>query len=444
MSTGVKFSISGLRGVWGEGLTEDVCRENLEAFAIFLQKRGAKKILLARDTRVSGSIIKNIAIEVLTGAGFEITDIDIAPTPTLIFLVRNMPFDGGVMISASHNPKEYNGLKFFTSSAMYINEAELEEIKSYLGKTVEQKDGGIVKENKNLGKKHVEHIIKNVDRDLIRGKKFKVVLDVINGAGYELAPMLLRELWCDVIVINGEPNGDFAHVPEPLAENLVGLGEKVRGVTADVGFAEDPDADRLVLCDEHGEIVFEEYTLSLSIEAVLSKGPGDIVTNLSTSNTNEDLVQKVGGKNFRTKVGEGNVVEGIIEHHAVIGGEGSGGVIYPKINLCRDSLVAMALTLEYMAKVDEPLSKIIMDLPKYYSVKKKKPFIGSLNEIFEKVVGALPDGRADYRDGLRIDFKDRSWVQIRESNTEPIVRIWSEAKTKDRAEELVEAVIKRI
>jgi phosphomannomutase len=227
-------------------------------------------------------------------------------------------------------------------------------------------------------------------------------------------------------------------MPEPLAENLVGLAEKVKEVNADIGFAQDPDADRLVLCNENGEIIFEEYTLALSVKSVLDKTPGDIVVNLSSSNTNEDLVTRVGHKIYRTKVGEGNVVEGILAHNAVIGGEGSGGVIYPKMNLCRDSLVGIALVLELLAREGKPISEIVSELPRYELVKTKMPFSGVLAGIIEKVISSLPGGKSNTEDGLRIDFADRSWVQIRESNTEPIVRIWAEAKTRERAEELVE------
>jgi phosphomannomutase len=358
MSQQAKFAISGLRGVWGDTLTEDIARVHIEAYALFLQKHGANKVILGRDSRKSGPIIKDIATDILVEAGFEVVDVGIVPTPTLIFLLRTIPADGGIMISASHNPPEYNGIKLFNSKAFYIDEEELAEIKSYVGSIPEAKAGGSTKEDSSLDGKHVEHVLKNVDVDLIRSRKFKVVIDTINGAGYKLGPMLLDMLGCDVTVINGVPDGNFAHMPEPLAENLTGLAEKVREVSADIGFAEDPDADRLVLCDDKGVIIFEEYTLALAIKSVLQETPGDIVINISSSNTNQDLVQAVGHKVYRTKVGEGNVVKGIIEHNAVIGGEGSGGVIYPKMNLCRDSISGMALILESLAKSSKTISEI--------------------------------------------------------------------------------------
>jgi phosphomannomutase len=432
-----QFTISGLRGVWGENLNESIAKAHIEAFAIFLQERKARKIILGRDARESGPIIGGIAKEILIRAGFEVVDAGIIPTPTIIFLIRTMQFDGGIMLTASHNPREYNGIKFLTKEAFYANQKEVNEIKSYLGEKAKEEQGGNVKEDNTLGVLHVKHVIDNVNKDLIASKKYKVVIDTINGAGCYLGPMLLEELGCEVVPINNIPDGNFAHIPEPLPENLIGLGEKAREAKADIGFAQDPDADRLVVCDEKGEIIFEEYTLSLAIKSVLKNTPGDIVTNLSTSNTNEDLVKDVSYKNYRTKVGEGNVVAGIIEHKAVIGGEGGGGVIYPKVNLCRDSLTGMALILESLAQEDKKISEIVATLPKYEFIKTKMPFSGNINEAIEKIIKEFQDGTPDTQDGLRLDFADRSWLQIRASNTEPIIRIFAEAKTKDRALDLI-------
>jgi len=437
MAIEAKFSISGLRGVWGETLTEDLARKHIEAFAVYLQNKGAKKVLLGRDSRKSGPIIRDIARDILTKAGFEVIDAGIIPTPTIIFLTRTTPFDGSIMISASHNPPEYNGIKFFNKSAFYINEQELAEIKSYVGTKPKEVPGGSVSENNDIDVSHVNHVVENVDKEKIKEKKWKVVIDTINGAGYKLGPMLLENLGCEVTVINGTPDGNFAHMPEPLAINLHSLGEKVKEVGADIGFAQDPDADRLVICDERGEIVLEEYMLALCIKNVLQKTPGDIATNVSTSNTSEDLVKEVGFKNYRTKVGEGNVVEGIIAHNAVIGGEGSGGVIYPRINLCRDSLTGMALILELITREDKKVSEIVNSLPRYEFIKTKIMFTGDIKDILDKVSLEFPDGKADRSDGIRIDFPDSSWVQLRSSNTVPIMRIWAEARDKARAEELI-------
>jgi phosphomannomutase len=444
MSQQAKFGIAGLRGIWGEGLNEDIVRSHIEAYALFLQKRNAKKVVLGRDSRKSGPIIKDIAIDVLTNAGIEIVDVGIAPTPTLIFLTRTTPFDGAIMLTASHNPPEYNGIKFFNKDAFYINESELDEIKSYIGSKPEKRSRSLSGENFNLNTKHIDRVVEGIDSELIRSKKFRVVIDVINGAGYKLGPTLLERLGCDVTVINEKADGNFAHMPEPLAPNLVGLGEKVKEVGADIGFALDPDADRLVLCDENGVIVFEEYTLSLAVESVLAKTPGDIVTNLSTSNTNEDLVKAVGYKNYRSRVGEMAVVQEMIKHNAIVGGEGGGGVIYPTINMCRDSITGMGLILELLAQKNQSVSELVNELPQYEFIKTKMPFEGDVQEIVDKMIKEFIEGTADIQDGLRVDFPDSSWVQLRSSNTEPIIRIWAEAKTKERAQELIERAKKNI
>ncbi len=470
-----KFTISGLRGVWGENLNESVAREYITAFAVFLQKHGAKKILIGNDARKSGPIIKGIAIEILTKAGFDIIDTGLTPTPTVLFLVRTLGLDGAIMLTASHNPPEYNGIKFITNKALFTNSAEVEEIKSYLGqapKQYYQDFERLVEQNsqknnldfatrgpKNpenavlvagtLHQKHIDHILSHVDVELIKSKKFTVVLDAINSVGSYMGPQLLETLGCNVTTINGIPNGEFAHMPEPLPENLTELGEKVKQMHADIGFALDPDGDRLVVCDETGTVVFEEYMLTLAMNAVLKKTPGDIVTNLSTTNTNKDLVESFGFKNYRTKVGEANVVEGITTHNAVIGGEGGGGVIYPAINLARDGFVGMALILESLALEERKVSEIIDSFSKYIFIKEKMPFAGDITHAIEKVIALFPEGTVDTQDGLRIDFPDTdnnavSWIQLRSSNTEPIIRIFAEGKNRESIMEKIELVKKSL
>lgn len=437
MSSQPTLTVSGYRGIWGESLTPEIATTYLEAFAVFLQKRTAKRILIGRDARASGPTISTIAQDILSKAGIDVIDGGLLPTPTVLYLVRTMKLDGALMLTASHNPPAYNGIKFITSKALFTDQTEVEELKSYIGQKSILATVGSNTRNENLGIQHIEHIIENVDTALITKKKFVVALDAINSVGSYLGPMLLEKLGCTVHTLNSIPDGNFAHMPEPLPENLTTLGEKVREVGADIGFALDPDGDRLVVCDEMGTVIFEEYTLSLAIKAILARTPGDIVTNLSTSNTNEDLVIEKGFKNFRTKVGEANVVEGIVTHNAIIGGEGGGGVIYPAINLCRDGFTGMALILESLAIEDTTVSQIVATLPHYQFIKTKIPFTGNLQETIESVVAQFTDATADTQDGLRLDFPDRSWVQLRASNTEPIIRIFAEAKTKERAEELI-------
>ena len=436
-----QLTVSGYRGIWGDTLTFEIAERFAWAFSRYILKRDGSTIFIGRDARESGEELIRAVAEVLRESGLKVIIGGILPTPTILYLTRTGNFDGAMIITASHNPREYNGLKFVTTHGMFTNEHDVAEIKDYFNEDVRKKqDGGSIGINKTLGVKHIHHIIENVDSHFIRSKRFNVVLDPINSAGAILTPDMLRQLGCDVTVINGEPDGDFAHEPEPLPWNLTQLAEKVTDVGADIGFAQDPDADRLVVCDEYGRIVFEEYTLSLAILAVLEKKRGDIVINMSTSNTNEDIARIAGVKTFRTKVGEANVVGGIVKNHAVIGGEGGGGVIYPAINPCRDSLTGIALILELLAHEGKPLSEIVAALPHYIMSKQKFSYSGDVKPLYEKMKKAFPGATVNELDGLRLDFPDRSWIHLRPSNTEPIVRLIGEAKTKERIGDLVETV----
>lgn len=441
----LKFTISGLRGVWGQNLNESVVEKYSKGFTVYLQKRGAKTILLGRDARISGPEICAIISNILIDSGISVIDLGVVPTPTIIFLTQHLKIDGAVIVSASHNPREYNGIKFISNRAQYITQEEVDEIKMYINEEPqEKKEKGLYKKDDTLDELHIEHILKNINVTQIQSRKFRVVLDPINSAGYKLGPLLLERLGCSIVTINPFPTGDFAHIPEPLPENLVELGKKVEIFKADIGFALDPDADRLVLCNEKGNVVFEEYTLSLAVKAILKKTPGDIVTNLSTSNTNKDLVESVGFKNYRTKVGEANVVDGIVAHNAVIGGEGGGGVIYPKINLCRDSFTGMGLILELLAQENAPLSTLVDNLPHYVFVKEKIKFSGNLEEIITSISNLFPNEEKDTQDGLRIDFNDNTWVQIRASNTEPLLRIYGESHTEEKINSIIKEIKKCI
>ncbi len=436
-----QLTVAGYRGIWGESLTVSIAERFTNAFAAFIHTRNGKRILIGRDARPSGNELVATVARTLEQAGFEVTIGGLLPTPTVLFLVRDMHFDGAIIVTASHNPPQYNGLKFVTARGMFTTEADIAEMKTYLDTphTVQSSHtNGSITTDETLGQKHVAHILSKIDREIIAQKKFKVVLDPINSAGAVLGPQLLRELGCDVVIINGEPNGQFAHMPEPLPENLKQLGETVQAVGAHVGFAQDPDADRLVICNEHGQVIFEEYTLSLAIKAALTKQAGDIVINMSTSTTNEALAKSFGGETFRTKVGESNVVEGILKHNAVIGGEGGGGVIYPAINPCRDSLTGMALILELLAQENTSLSEIVASLPTFEMRKHKFGYSGDITELFEKMEAEFPDAHPDFTDGLRLDFMDGAWIHLRASNTEPLVRLIGEAKTAERIDNLVE------
>ncbi len=437
-----KLTVSGYRGIWGESLTPEIAKQFASAFCQFILKRGGKNILIARDARGSGKEITDAIIPVFLSAGIDVIETGITPTPTVLFLVREQKLGGAIIVTASHNPIEYNGLKFVTDRGLFTNEADVAEMMSSMDTPVSQSSAsGSHSVESELWKLHVEKIVSHVDRELIASKKLRVVVDVINSVGAVVDPYLFELLGVEAVILNGTPDGNFAHKPEPLPENLGTLGEKVRELKADIGFAQDPDGDRLVVVDETGTVLFEELTLALGLRAVLEKTPGDIVINLSTSSVNEMIAEQFGGKTFRSKVGESNVIEAMMAQHAVAGGEGSGGFIYPKMNAARDSVAGIAVILELLAKEEKPLSEIVATLPKTVMKKTKLSIQGvSLEELYRNVRTLFPNGVENILDGLRLDFPDRSWIHIRPSNTEPLVRVYFEAMDERRADELLEKI----
>jgi len=440
------LNVSGYRGVWGTDLNEQIAYEFGIAFAQFIKNNGGKKILVGRDARKTGGAIFGALQSSFQNEGLEIEYAGIIPTPSMLFLIKKLGFDGGVMITASHNPPEYNGLKFINSSGLFATQKEIEEITKNKENLLHQVSPmsdireTIETDNSKFRKLHIDEILKNIDVELIKNKKFKVALDPINSAGSIITQELLKELDCEVYAINTEQNGEFAHEPEPLPKNLGQIGKAVLDSKPNVGFAQDPDADRLVIVNEKGEVLNEEYTLALSVKSVLSKNPGDIVINMSTSRINEDIAKQYGGKTYHSKVGEANVVAMIQATNSIMGGEGGGGVIYPKINTARDSLVGIALTLELMANENKSISEIADNLPKYIMKKDKITFSSDLPTLYNKLKITFQDASLDTLDGVRFDWSDSSWIHIRPSNTEPIVRIIGEAKDENRINTLFDQV----
>jgi phosphomannomutase len=468
MSNQPKLTVSGYRGIWGESLTDKIVEKYTKAFIKFIKENITENptILLGRDGRESGPEIKGVIIKTFENKGVNFIDGDILPTPTVLFAVRNHKYDGAIIITASHNPQEYNGLKFVTNKALFTDEKEVAMIKENYEKEKLQRDilsGStdiFLLKNSSCSRRrapkssrkdippmffaqeHADKILENINVEKIRARKFKVAVDMINASACVLDPYLFEKFGVELIPLNNIPNGKFTHKPEPLKENLGDIADIVKEKGCDIGFAQDPDADRLVVINEKGEVIGEEYTVALGVEAVLSKNPGKkVVINMSTSKMNENIAEKYGGECIRTKVGEANVVEGIIKNKAIIGGEGGGGVVYPTINTARDSFVSLSLILELLAERNITVSECVESLPKYEVRKDKMPIQGDLNEMYSKMKNHFKDCRINELDGLRLDFPDKSWIHLRPSNTEPIIRLIGEAKTKERIDELFKDVL---
>ncbi len=440
-----KFTVSGYRGVWNDTLTKEIAKKYTRAFVRFLREDEKKEnptILIGRDGRESGPKIRTVIMSELKNLGAIVVDGDILPTPTVLFSVRKHKYDGGIIITASHNPIEYNGLKFVNDKGLFLEEDVANTINKYCGEDKFNNDfhtaGDIASVSvPNFIKEHVDEIIKSVDVAAIKAKKFKVAADMINASACAIDPYLFEQLGVELIPINNIPNGKFAHKPEPNTESLVETSKLIKEERVDLGFVHDPDADRLVVVNEKGEVGFEEHTIVLAIENVLSKNPGlPIVINLSTSRMSIDIAEKYGSKCLLTKVGEPNVVRGIIETDAIIGGEGNGGVIFPSVNLARDSFMGIALILELLAHRNETVSECTDKLPKYFMKKTKWPLKEDVKIICEKMKQNFTDASFIEIDGIRLDFPDKSWIHLHPSNTEPIFRLFGEAATQERIDSL--------
>jgi phosphomannomutase len=446
------MGVSGMRGTVGGTLTPAVVMRMAGAFGAWLKKGGAPvngghyRVVLGRDSRPSGTWVRDAAVAALTASGIEVIDLDVVTTPGVAMMVKHLGADAGMIATASHNPIQWNGLKLLNSQAVALPPAAAEEI--IAGYTAERTDYVRVeqlvpaKKNSETHALHIKRVLDYVDTLGISTKRFKVVLDSVNGAGCVATATLLNKLGCQVIHLNGTPDGQFPHEPEPTEKNLTGLAEEVRRQKASVGFAQDPDADRLAVVDENGKYIGEEYSLALAAELVLSKRPGAVVTNLSTSRMVDDIAAKYGGRVVRTAVGEANVVQAMIRENSVIGGEGNGGVIDPRIVPGRDSLVGMAYVLQLMAGTGKSISQLVAGIPRYEIVKTKfECRREDANRAVEALKKEFASEKVDTQDGIRIDW-ERAWVHARPSNTEPIMRIIAEAPDRATAEEKIARVQK--
>ncbi len=450
-------SISGIRGTvggrQGDNLTPVEVLRFTAAYGVWAagnSKQEKAKIVVGRDARISGEMISRIVQGTLISLGIEVIDIGLATTPTTEIAVIQEKADGGIIITASHNPVEWNALKLLNSEGEFIDQQDIDKILFYYDNFPELEFSdvhslGILIEGIDYVYKHVDLIasLDLVDVEAIQDRKFSVAVDCINSVGAVAIPVLLKKLGVDKIFeLNCVPNGRFAHNPEPLEQNLFDLMKLVKEKEADVGFAVDPDVDRLAIISEDGSYFGEEYTLVTVADYVLQHTPGSTVSNLSSSRALRDVTRKYGQDYHASAVGELNVVKKMKEVNAVIGGEGNGGVIYPELHYGRDALVGIALFLSYMARSGMKPSQIRKLYTNYQMAKKKAPLHGiRFQEVLDKIIGHYKD-RAEINttDGLKLDF-DEGWVHIRRSNTEPIVRIYSEARTQEKANELADEII---
>ena len=447
-------SISGIRGTIGGKQGDNLTPIDAVKFACsygqWLENNSKNKnlsVVIGRDARISGQMIQNLVQNSLISIGINVIDVGLSTTPTVELMVTKYNADGGIIITASHNPAEWNALKLLDENGEFLDNISGKEIVS-----ISQSDNIIFSEVYDLGKitkkddsirLHIESVLnlELVNTEKIKSRNLKIVVDAVNSTGGIIVPDFLKALNVEVVKLYCEPNGDFPHNPEPLKKNLTELSNKVLENNADLGIAIDPDVDRLVFVCEDGELFGEENTLIACSDYVLKNNPGPTVSNLSSSLALKDISQKHNQAHFYSAVGEVNVVKKMKDCNAVIGGEGNGGVIYPKSHYGRDAIVGIGLFLSLYAELGLTASQLLNTYPKYYMIKEKINLSEGLDvdNILNKVILKYENEKIDLVDGVRIDFKE-SWVQLRKSNTEPIIRIYSEAKIMSEAQNLIKEI----
>ncbi|NGM66787.1 phosphoglucosamine mutase [Sphingobacterium sp. SGR-19] len=450
-------SISGIRGTIGgrpgEALTPiDVVKFTAAFGKILLQKTGNKKIVVGRDARLSGEMVSNLVVGALQGIGADVVNLGLSTTPTVEIAVPLEQAAGGIILTASHNPGQWNALKLLNSQGEFISDQEGKEVLA-LGESLDfdfAEVSVLSKETKDDSylQKHIDAVLALplVDKEAIRQAGFKVAVDAVNSTGGIFIPALLNALGVDTVYkIHCEPNGEFPHNPEPLKEHLTDLSQAVLSNKADLGIAVDPDVDRLVFMMEDGELFGEEYTLVAVADYILEHTKGNTVSNLSSTRALHDVTVKHGGEYFAAAVGEVNVVTKMKEVNAVIGGEGNGGVIYPDSHYGRDALVGVALFLSHLAKLKKTASAYRAALPQYFMSKNKITLTPDLDidALLQKMEEKYKEEQYTTIDGLKIDFENE-WVHLRKSNTEPIIRIYSEGPTPEAADAIAQKIIREI
>jgi phosphomannomutase len=442
---GLMVSVSGVRGRVGDGLTPEVIATFAAGFGAWALARDgghSRHVVVGRDARVSGPLFHRVVLSALQSVGCDVLDVGLAPTPTIQLAVEDTHAMGGLAITASHNPIEWNALKFIGASGLFLDAAEGAEMRRVTGGPIARATWdrlGSIRDDPDAIARHIERVlaIPFVDVERIRARRFSVALDCVRGAGGVIIPALLQRLGCRVTAINLETDGRFPRPPEPVAENLAELEALVQQSGADIGLAVDPDVDRLALVSDRGRAIGEDYTLALAARIVLRYRRGPVVANLSTSRILEDVAEEAGSRVIRTPVGEVNVAVRMRSESAPIGGEGNGGVILPEVHLGRDAPIGVALLLQLLVEDGVPVSQIVGSYPTYAIVKEKLDRPNApLDSVYQSLRAAFPDAAVDTQDGLRLAWRDR-WVHVRPSGTEPIVRIIAEAPTAEAARELV-------
>ena len=450
-------SISGIRGTIGGAVGDSLSPLDIVRFtasyAIFIKNQGysSNNIIIGRDARISGEMVSNIVSGTLIGCGFDVIDVGLSTTPTIEVAVKLAKSAGGIIITASHNPKEWNALKLLNNKGEFLSKEDGEQIlkfaenENFQFSTVDKI--GQYNYDNTFNLKHINEVLSLdlVDVDLVKSAKFKVVVDAVNSTGGFMVPDLLERMGVECIKLFCDPNGHFPHNPEPLAENLNDISELVVSEKADFGIVIDPDVDRLAFICEDGSMFGEEYTLVAISDYVLSKTPGNTVSNLSSTRALKDITEKHKGQYTASSVGEVNVVEKMKQTNAIIGGEGNGGIIYPKSHYGRDALVGIALFLTHLAIKKMSVSQLLDSYPSYYISKNKielNPEI-DVDTLILTMTKKYKNDNINTIDGLKIDFSD-GWVHLRKSNTEPIIRIYSEGRDKNSANTLAQKIIQEI
>jgi phosphomannomutase len=436
----LKIGVSGIRGVVGEFLTPSLACQFAQAFGTYV---GAGRVVVGRDTRASGPMLEHAVICGLLAAGCEVVELGILPTPTIQMYVAAKHASGGLAITASHNPPEYNALKLFNSAGLFFNNYERSELldlyhQSEFHRATNAEMRGVVKDRGAAAKLHIARVLEHVDAARIRAGKFRVALDAVNGAGSLMTSSFLREtLDCDLHAIAVDPTKPFPRIAEPRPDTLTDLAELVRRSGAEIGFGLDPDGDRLAVLDETGRVLDPDDVLALAVDIVLRRRKGNVVVNLTTSSAIDDIAKAQGCRVYRSPVGEANVVELMQATNSVIGGEGSsGGIIFPAVHLCRDSYTGIAFLLDRMAETGSKVSELAAALPHYHRLNGKQGFEhGVLGQLMQNLEEGFPDAQADRSDGLKLLFED-AWIHVRSSNTEPLLRVAVEAQSENRSQEL--------